>query len=562
MKKRVLSLIIALITVISVTVIPAFAITTKEAEEKAMRLIELIIYGEMYATDDNGGGTVQAMYPALVEAIKKDPSLYDKLLESYLENSDEYTYFMTPEEFQQTLYGTESVSIGVKIENEDDSIGLTIFSVVTGSPAEAAGLHKGDKIVTVEGVDVSKLPVLEALEKLGLYATQEGKTFTVGVIHTDGTAEDIKLTPAKVNTAESNVTYEVKKSADGTEVGYIKIERFLAETHIDYIAALEEFEKKGIKNVVIDLRDNYGGETSTTYEMLNATIPANLPMYYTIEKDYIGISTSDNITDYAPDIAILQNKDTASTAETFAAVLQYHKVAAIVGENSYGKTDAQIVLELSDGSYIAFTADTIKLPNGKNWAKTGITPDIKAVDDPATADIDEVFEAAVKALDGKPEALKEPATFDFYLNCIDEESTIDANNVVFVADPMWGKEVRYIFRSPNGILLTMNTREAHASYNSYWYTAFFDTAKYKAALTKAGYTDFDVLGTYQEDYGFDAKITVKTDVDAKYFYYWDPDNGTYEAFDGKPVYTNGTLTFTTAKGGLIIISEKALKQPR
>jgi carboxyl-terminal processing protease len=559
MKKRVLSLLIAVITVISATIIPAFAITQKEAEEKAARLIELIIYGEMYSTQENGGGTVEAMYPALAAAIKKDPSLYDKLLASYEDNSDDHSYFISAEQLQQMLYGTETVSIGIKIANEAGAIGILIAEVAPGSPAEAAGLHKGDKIVSVEGVDISEIPLNEASDAISPYAKQEGKSFTIGVIHSDGKTEDIKITPAKFGSVTNNVTYEIKKSADGTEIGYIKVSAFLADTHTAYIAALEEFEKQGVKNIVIDIRENGGGEVYTTFDMLNATIPASLPLYYTIEKDYIGPATSDNITDYAPDIAILVNKDTASTAETFAAVLQYHKAATIVGENTFGKTEGQIAIELSDGSYLLLTADKIKLPNGKDWNGKGITPDIKAVDDTATEDIDEAFEAAAAALDGKPEAFKEPATFDYYLNCAGDDSIINIKSVVSAADPLWGKDIRYIFRSPDGILLTMNTKEAYGAYKTYWYTSFFDTAKYKAALTKAGYENFDVIGSYQDDYGFDAKITLKTDVDAKYFYYWDSENGTYEAFDGKPSYKDGTLTFTTRYGGLIIISETKIK---
>jgi carboxyl-terminal processing protease len=545
--------------VISATVIPAFAITTKEAEEKATRLIELIIYGEMYATDENGGGTIEAMYPALVEAIKKDPSLYDRLLDSYLENSDDYTLIRSADQFERNINGSETVGLGALFFIDGEALGLLIHSVVPGSPADVAGLHKGDKIVTIEGVDISKLPMMEAYDLLNPFVSQEGKSFTIGVIHTDGTAEDVKIIPAKFDSSAGDVTYSVKKSADGTEVGYIKVTEFFVDTHERYIAALADFEAKGVKSLVIDLRDNGGGESMTLYNMLNATIPASLPMYYSLEKNYIGLATSDDLTDYTPDIAVLINKDSASASEVFAAVLQYHKVATIVGENSYGKAIGQIWLDLSDGSYLTLTSMIMKLPNGKDWQGKGVTPDIKAVDDPATADIDEAFEAAVKTLDGEPETLKEPATFDYYIDCADEYSTIDANNVVSAADPYWGKEVRFIFRSKNGILLTMNTREAHASYNSYWYTSFFDTAKYKAALTKAGYADFDVIGTYQDEYGFDAKVTVKTDVDAKYFYYWDPEDGTYEAFDGKPVYTNGTLTFTTAKGGLIIFSESKIK---
>jgi carboxyl-terminal processing protease len=560
MKKRILSLIIAVITVITVTVIPAFAISDKEAEEKALTLIELILYGEMYSIQDNGGGTIEAMYPALVEAIKKDPTLYDKLVESYFDNSDEFTRSYSAETFQKTFYGTESVGIGVTFIIDETATGLVIQNVSVDSPAEAAGLHKGDEIVSIEGVDLSKLPVQDAVDVLLPYAQKEGKSFTVGIVHADGKTEDVKITPAKFGNAASSIDFGTVETDDGTEIGYIYISDFLIDTPQYYKTALDHFEKRGVKSVVIDVRGNLGGESGAMYEMLNATIPAKLPMYYNIEKNYIGIATSDDLTDYAPDIAILIDKDSASAAEAFTAILQHSKVAVVVGENSYGKAIGQINVPLSDGTYLALTALNIKLPNGKDWADKGVTPDVKAVDDLKTEDKDEAFEAAVKILDGTPEAIKSPTTFDYYINCIDDQSTIDVANIVATADnSYWGKDVRFIFRSQNGILLTMNTREAYGAYQTFWYTSFFDTAKYKAALNKAGYENLDVIGSYQTDYGFDAKITLKTDVDAKYFYYWDSDNGTYEAFDGKPSYKDGTLTFTTRKGGLIIIAETKIK---
>jgi carboxyl-terminal processing protease len=560
MKKRILSLLIAVLTVMSVTLMPIFAITDAEAEAKATELLTLIILGNEYSTLEDGGGTIYAMYPALVEAIKKDPSLYDKLYKSYFDNSDAYTRIYSEEQYQANIYGTETVGIGLSFMTPEDPTenGMIVSAVVSDSPADKAGIKKGDTVIAVNGEDISKLPFAEAYTKVIPLAKEKGKAFTLTIKTADGKTKDVKITPAVINSAVSSVTSGIVETDRANDVGYIKISDFLIDTPQYFEVALDEFEKRDVKSLVIDLRGNLGGESNSVYECLNMIIPAEVPMYSMTQSSGLSLTTSDDTTDYAPDIVVLVDNDTASASEVFAAVLQYHDIARLVGERTYGKAIGQINFDLGNGKYFALTALECYLPNGKNWQGKGLTPDVKAVDDLKTADIDEAFDAAVKILDDTGFVPKEAATFDYYFDNIAEDSIVEISDIALGADKMWPKDVRYIYRSKSGIMLTINCRDAYEAIKLYWYTGFYDTAKYKAALDKAGYKNFEVIGTHQDDFGFDAQITMKTDVDAKYFYYWNTEDGTYEAFTGKPIYQNGTLTFTTKKGGVIIAAEEKL----
>jgi carboxyl-terminal processing protease len=561
MKKRILSLLIAALTVMSVTLVPIFAITDAEAEAKATELLTLIILGNEYSTLEDGGGTIYAMYPALVDAIKKDPSLYDKLYKSYFNNSDAYTRIYSEEQYQANIYGTETVGIGISFITPDDpkENGMIVSAIVSDSPADKAGIKKGDTVIAVNGEDISKLPFEEAYNKVIPLAKEKGKAFTLTIKTASGKTKDVKLAPAAINSAVSSVTFGLVETDRANDVGYIKISDFLIDTPQYFELALDSLEENDVKSLVIDLRGNLGGESNSVYECLNMIIPAEVPMYSIVEANGISLTTSDDLTDYAPDIVILVDNDTASASEVFAAVLQYNGIARLVGEKTYGKAIGQLNFDLGNGKYFALTALDCYLPNGKNWQGKGLTPDVKAADDVKTEDIDEAFEAAVAILDDKGFVPKEAATFDYYFNNIAEDDIVQISDIALGADKMWTKDVRYIFRSQSGILLTINCRDAYAAIKTYWYTGFYDTAKYKAALEKAGYKNFEVIGTYQDDFGFDAQITMKTDVNAKYFYYWDTENGTYEQFTGNPSYQNGTLTFTTKKGGVIIASETKLK---
>jgi carboxyl-terminal processing protease len=557
MKKRIISLLIAALTVMSVTIMPIFAITDAEAKAQAYELIQLIILGNEYSTDEDGGATILAMYPALAEAIKNDPALYTKLKNAFFESADEYTKLYTEEQFEGNLYGTGTVGIGVVFYLEDTDVGLVLSAVTSNSPAEKAGLKKGDEIIAVEGTDLSKLTYEEAYALLIPYAQKEGEAFTITVKSGDKT-KDVKLTPAVINNAIDSVVSGIVETEDKGNVGYILVTDFYVDTPDYFQVSLDALEKQGVTSLIIDLRGNGGGDVEAVYTMLNAIMPAELPMYYMLENNGISLTTSDDLTDFTPDIVILTDENTASASEAFAGILQYNGIARLVGEKTFGKAIGQSHFDLGNGTYFAITSLEMFLPNGKNWNGKGLTPDVKAVDDPATEDVDEAFEAAVAILDDKGADIKEPATFDYYFNNQTEDSFVEIATVAVGADPMWTKDVRYIFRSENGCLLTMNCSDAYAAIKTGWYVGFYDAADYKAKLEKAGYKNFEVIATVAADYGFDAKITLKTDVNAKYFYYWDTKNGTYEAFTGTPYYSNDTLTFTTKKGGVIIAAEEKL----
>jgi carboxyl-terminal processing protease len=557
MKKRIISLILAALTVMSISVMPIFAITDAEAEAKAYELIQLIVLGNEYSTQEDGDGTIFAIYPALADAIKKDPALYDKLKNAFFANSDEYTRIYTADQFAANMYGTGTIGIGVTFFADETDIGLTVSAVSSNSPAEKAGIKKGDKIIAVNGEDISKLPYEDAYNKLVPFAKDESKSFTV-TISSGGKEKDVKLKPAKINNAVDSVTFGTVETETKGTVGYIYISDFYVDTPDYFQIALEALEKEGVKSLVIDVRNNGGGETNAMYEILNMVIPAELPMYYILQNDGITMTTSDDLTDFTPDIVVLTDNNTASAAEVFAGVLQYNGVATLVGEKTYGKAIGQSHFDLGGGKYFALTSLELFLPNGKNWNGKGLTPDVKATDDLETADIDEAFEAAVAILDDKGADIKEPATFDYYFNNQNENSFIEIGSVAVGADPMWTKDCRFIFRSENGYLLTMNCREAYAAVRTGWSVGFADASDYKEVLDKAGHKNYEVIAAVEEDFGFDAKITLKTDVNAKYFYYWDTENGTYEQFTGKPYYSNGTLTFTTKKGGVIIAAEDKL----
>jgi carboxyl-terminal processing protease len=557
MKKRIISFIIAALTVMTVTVMPIFAITDAEAKAQAYELIQLIILGNEYSTDEDGGATILSMYPALTEAIKNDPTLYTKLKDGFFKNADKYTKIYTEEQFGSNLYGTGTIGIGVVFYLEDEDIGLVISAVTSNSPADKAGLKKGDEIIAVEGTDISKLTYDEAYAMILPYALMEGKSFTITVKSGDKT-KDVKLTPALINTSLDSVVSGTVETEEKGTVGYIYVSDFYVDTPEYFQIALDGLEKQGVKSLVIDLRGNGGGDVEAVYEMLNSIMPAELPMYYLLENNGISLTTSDDLTDFAPDIVILTDENTASSAEAFAGILQYHGIARLVGEKTYGKAIGQSYFDLGSGNYLAITSLEMFLPNGKNWNTKGLTPDVKATDDPDTEEEDEAFNAAVAILDDKGADLKEPATFDYYFNNQDENSSVEIASVAVGADPMWPKDVRFIFRSKNGYLLTMNCRDAYAAVKTGWYVGFYDASEYKEKLEKAGHKNFEVIATVAADYGFDAKITLKTDVNAKYFYYWDTKNGTYEEFTGSPYYANGTLTFTTKKGGVIIAAEDKL----
>ncbi|MDR0380874.1 MAG: PDZ domain-containing protein [Oscillospiraceae bacterium] len=344
----------------------AEAVTGADRLETLNRLSEIIA---LHALDSE---SEWPLGDALAALIDENPALFDKLVAAMYEDLDEYSHYLTREEFErQYPTGQPFVGVGIQVDAARGP-GLYIDMVRADGPAAEAGLRAADHIVRIDGVDVSLFPWQAAAE---LLRGEEGTPVTLGVRRADET-EERAFTVVRAALQASNVSY----TDLGDGVGYFSISGFgTLEDFASFTATYRRIPYEGIRSVIIDLRDNGGGDTEVMYNMLNAMIPTQGEILFAVEgKNRLPeLFTSTGAGQWTPNrVVVLVNEFTASAAEIFAGSLQDLELATLVGARTYGKGRGQYVFNLRDDSVAIVTALRALLPKRMAYDGEGVAPDI------------------------------------------------------------------------------------------------------------------------------------------------------------------------------------------
>lgn len=321
------------------------------------------------ATEDK----VEALADYIQENYYEDVDVEDLkngLYQGLFDNLDVYSCYYTPEEykemFETTLEGSYS-GIGASLQQDEQTMIVTVVHVYKDSPAEAAGLLDGDIVLKVDEYDTSDMELSEVVSHIRGEADS-----TVHLIVYRGTEElefDIQRKKLSFPTVEHEMLNE--------QIGYISVSEFTDATTGQFIAALDELKTLGMQALIIDLRNNPGGVLETSCDMLDQILPKGL-LVYTEDRDgnRDEIYSTDDISLDVP-IAVLINGYSASASEIFTGALQDRDAATIIGTTSYGKGVVQSVRGLQDGSAVKLTTHRYFTPGGTCIQGIGITPDIE-----------------------------------------------------------------------------------------------------------------------------------------------------------------------------------------
>jgi len=172
----------------------------------------------------------------------------------------------------------------------------------------------------------------------------------------------------------------VKARMLGNEIGYVKIIQFQVQTVEELESALKKLEAKGMKKLVLDLRNDPGGLLETAVEVSSKFLPKNKLVVYlqgrnTSDRTDFLSSGSDVYRDYP--IVVLVNAGSASASEIVAGALQDSRRAVIVGTQTFGKGSVQTVFPLEGGAGLRLTTAKYYTPSGRSIQNVGITPDIE-----------------------------------------------------------------------------------------------------------------------------------------------------------------------------------------
>lgn len=317
---------------------------------------------------------------------------------------DPYTVFMNQAEFSDfaSQTGGTYVGLGLQIGVKEDKI--VVVSTFESSPAEKAGILAGDIIETVNGTTVTGQDMEKAVSMM------KGKK-----------GEEVKLTVSRETRGAFEVSavrdeiqmVTVKEEILDKEIGYIQVSLFDEHTADNFDKALKSLSSKGMKSLILDLRENPGGLLDQTVKMTSQFVPKGKNIVYTEdkEKNRKNYDSVGGIAEGLP-ITILIDGNTASASEILIGAIKDYNIGTLVGEKSFGKGVVQTTFYrdkdgFGDGTALKVTISKYFTPNGQNIHGVGIAPDVEVVypkelkEKPYDRNSDPQFKKALEIAKGK-----------------------------------------------------------------------------------------------------------------------------------------------------------------
>ncbi|MDN3587990.1 S41 family peptidase [Pedobacter aquatilis] len=301
-----------------------------------------------------------------VDDINTD-SLQNLPIDSVLHQLDPHSVYLPPANAQNMQDDLEGNFEGVGLEYYMLNDTMMVTGVIKDGPAYQAGIKLGDKILSIDSTIVSGRD-LPKEQLAGRFKGKAGSGVNVLLQHSGSQLPNrVMVTRGKVNISSIDAAYMINN-----ETGYIRISKFGANTDNDFSAAANNLKNKGMKKLILDLRDNGGGYFSAATGLADQFLPENKLIVYTQGKheprtDYFSTGSG---TFQQGKLAVLINENTASASEIVAGAIQDLGRGVIIGRRSFGKGLVQEQFAFNDGSALNLTIARYYTPSGKSIQKS------------------------------------------------------------------------------------------------------------------------------------------------------------------------------------------------
>lgn len=358
-------------------------VVTKETLSK-LQTIEQMINETYYGDEVTADQLQDGLYKGMVEALE-----------------DPYSEYYTKEELEEVLNSNEGVSYGIGAYiSLDQELSLPVIAgVMEDSPAQAAGLLNGDVIYKVDdtytqGMSLSKV--------VSLVKGREGTVVHL-TMYREGEADYLEFDVERGKLIET-ATVDYGMVEDTDHIAYLRITEFDEITVDQYTEAMAELNAKGMKALILDLRNNPGGDLNTVVEISRKLLPAGMIVYTEDKAGTRKEYTCDGENEFSLPLVVLINEYSASASEILAGAVQDYNKGTLIGTTTYGKGIVQRIQHMEDGTALKLTVSAYFTPNGRNIHGVGIEPDIEVeldYEQYAEDGTDNQLDKAIEVLEGK-----------------------------------------------------------------------------------------------------------------------------------------------------------------
>jgi carboxyl-terminal processing protease len=303
-----------------------------------------------------------------------------------------HTYYLDPDRAKTFNRPTVvDAGIGVTINQPDPNSPIEVVDVIPNTPAERAGVRKGDKIIKVNGEDVTKLTTGEVRDRV---VGTEGTPVTV-VFDRQGTPVELTMRRARF-TAPLTVS-----RLEGGDIAYVRITQLISTVADDTANAVRQM--RTARGVILDLRDDPGGELSVAVDVGSLFVKSGVLVFQTGrdgQKNPIDVNPRRFLGITTP-IVVLVNKNSASGSEIIAAGVRSNGAGTVMGTRTAGCVGSGQPRDLPDGGLLLVTLTKMqdsKTGEDLNGPGKGVVPDQTVEDDTKTPGVDEAIQAAVAYL--------------------------------------------------------------------------------------------------------------------------------------------------------------------
>lgn len=304
---------------------------------------------------------------------------YDAIRGMLKSLGDKYTRFLAPDDFAKMRQENRGDFEGIGAELDVQNGRVFIRKPIKGSPAIKAGLHAGDIILKVDDRFIQGMDINDVIKLI----RGKGGTKVKLTIKRKDTPKPIVFTIVRGTIPFTIV--ESKMTDDSNKIGYIMLRQFNEKSDQQFDEALGDLESKGMRGLVLDLRDNPGGLLDVAVEIGSRFIQnGSVVIIKQGERESpLEVDPRQHNHKTYP-LAVLINGYSASASEILAGAIQDHKAGTIIGTDSYGKGLVQTIINLEDGSAVSITTAKYLTPSGRDVNKNKIHPDIVVEPAPLT----------------------------------------------------------------------------------------------------------------------------------------------------------------------------------
>ena len=289
---------------------------------------------------------------------------------------DNYAIYYTPEEYDNLYRSVTGSYSGIGIYIYPDAEGrIMVYGVMKGGPAYEAGILPGDIFLQMNDIDLLAMDYSEAADML--IANPEGTRLNL-LLERTGQNQEENAEPQQIRitttTAKIDIpTLDYKMLTD--TVGMIKIDSFNMTTGEQFAEAFTELQEKGMQGLILDLRNNGGGEITAALKICDYFVPKAEPLMYMTDSSGIYCYSAEKANVDLP-LVILQNAHSASASEILIGAVRDNETGITIGETSYGKGIVQDLKRLNSGAGLRFTSAKYSTSHKNDIHGLGIEPDI------------------------------------------------------------------------------------------------------------------------------------------------------------------------------------------